>query len=338
MEKPLSENSMMSNPTLTRGKTNQDYATRVERRSRASARKYNNPFPNEVVEAIDWNSPEYAIMPDDPRWILPETFDLGAHEWYQTLPDNERIRIGMYRYAQVARVGSEFEEALISGIAIRNMWLPSDSVEKRYSTHEAEEEQRHILMFDEFVRRTGTNPKGAPDWFRKVSYMVGPVAKLAPVAFWAVVLAGEEPIDRTQRSLLDYAKKGGEIHPLIHRVMKVHVEEEARHISFADDFLREHADRMTPRQRRVMAKSMPFILRLAADVMLKPSKEAQADMDIPEWVAEETWFESEHGNETLQNLFVKTVPRLDDLNLIDTTSKIGKIGWRRSGIDLSRIQ
>ncbi len=321
---------------LDTNQSKSDYDTRQLRRANASARKYNNPYPivadEDHVKSIDWDSDEYAITPNDPRWILPESFDLGAHPWYQALPEEEKIRVGMYRYAQVARVGSEFEEALISGIAIRNMWLPSGSAEKRYSTHEAEEEQRHILMFDEFVHRTGVRPGGAPNWFRNASYLVGPVAKLAPVAFWALVLAGEEPIDRTQRSLVNLAEKEGhDIHPLMHRVMKVHIEEEARHIGFADDYLRRNVEKMTPKQKKALAIGLPITLRLAADVMLKPSKKSQDDMGIPKSVADDTWWNSDHGQEALENLFVKTQRRIDELDLRDN-SRLGRLAWKKSGL------
>lgn len=326
-----------------------DFHTRNIRRATASANKINTPFPNKKLDYIDWDAPEYAITPDDPRWILPDSFDLGAHPWYQELDEEEKIRIGMYRYAQVARVGSEFEEALISGIALRNMWLPSGSAEKRYSTHEAEEEQRHILMFDEFVHRTGTNPEGAPNWFRNASYLVGPVAKLAPVAFWSLVLSGEEPIDRTQRALVEIAEKNakeagkdveeeGTLHPIIYRVMKLHIEEEARHIGFADDFLHEKTSRLSPREKKILRISLPMMLRLAADVMLKPSEQARIDMDIPKWVVDETWWNSEHGQASFQGLFKKTLPRLEELDLIDNRSRLGKLAWKKSGIDLSVLK
>lgn len=321
----------------------EDYESRVVRWSKKSAEVYNNPFPVKTVNFIDWDSPEFAVTPNDERWILPTTFDLGTSKWYQELPRERQIEIGMYRYAQVAKVGSEFEEALISGIALRNQMLPSDSEEKRYSTHEAEEEERHILMFNEMVNRIGAKPHGAPDWFRTMSPYVGFVARRFPVAFWAVVLAGEEPIDHTQRQLLDMGRKGLDVHPMLEKVMQVHVAEEARHIGFADRFQKQNIDKLSPLQKKLFAASLPLILRLASNAILKPSPKAQKDMGVPKEVASEVWWDSESGRKARQDLFVNTGRRADLLGLRNgdeksgaPKNKLGQLAWKLSGLNASK--
>lgn len=320
-----------------------DYESRVHRWSKKSAEVYNNPFPVKTVNFIDWDSPEFAVTPDDDRWIMPNNFDLGASEWYQQLPREKQIEIGMYRYAHVAKVGSEFEEALISGIALRNQLLPSDSEEKRYSTHEAEEEERHILMFNEMVNRIGSKPHGAPSWFRNMSAYVGFVARRFPVAFWAVVLAGEEPIDHTQRQLLEMGRNGTPVHPMLEKVMQVHVAEEARHIGFADRFQKQNIDKLTPLQKKLFAASLPLILRLASDAILKPSPKAIKDMGIPKEVADQIWWKSETGRKTRQELFINTGRRADILGLRNgdektgaPKNKLGQLAWRLSGLNPSK--
>ena len=44
---------------------------------------------------IEWNSPEFRIDPDDPRWELEPDDVLGATEWYRTQPAEIRSRIGL---------------------------------------------------------------------------------------------------------------------------------------------------------------------------------------------------------------------------------------------------
>lgn len=318
----------------------EEYDERVHRWSKKSAEVYNNPFPVKTVNFIDWDDPEYAVTPNDKRWVLPPNFDLGTSKWYQDLPREKQIEIGMYRYAQVAKVGSEFEEALIAGIALRNQTLPSSSEEKRYSTHEAEEEQRHILMFNEMANRIGSKPHGAPNWFRNFSPLVGYVARKMPVGFWAVVLAGEEPIDHTQRTLIDMGRNGLDIHPMLEKVMKVHVAEEARHIGFADRFQKQHIDKLTPLQKKLFAASLPLVLRLAANAILKPSKQAQQDMGIPKSVVNEVWWNSKTGRKNLQDLFINTGKRADTLGLRNgdpksgaARSRIGQLAWRLADLN-----
>lgn len=43
------------------------------------------------------------------------------------------------------------------------------------------------------------------------------------------VLAGEEPVDYVQKRHL----RSETIHPLVERIMRIHVVEEARHVSYA---------------------------------------------------------------------------------------------------------
>lgn len=340
MEKRPSSNDEKAHTPVGTRLDREEYDERLHRWSKKSAEVYNNPYPVKTVNFIDWDDPEYAVVPDDERWIMPDNFDIGTSQWYQNLPRERQIEIGMYRYAQVAKVGSEFEEALIAGIALRNQRLSSDSEEKRYSTHEAEEEQRHILMFNEMVNRIGAKPHGAPEWFRNISPLVGPVAIKIPVGFWAIVLAGEEPIDYTQRQLIDMARQGAEFHPMLEKVMRVHVAEEARHIGFADRFQKQNIDKLTSRQKKIFAFMLPFVLNFAYRAILVPSKESLEDMGIPKSVAKETWLTSETARRNRQNLFANTGKRADVLGLRNgdpktgaAESKLGKLAWRLSGLN-----
>ena len=108
---------------------------------------------------IDWDNPEYEIRHDDERWILGEWDGLGRHEWYKSLPTDEQIRIGIHRFALMCKVGLQFEQALVAGIMLNNVGS-SKSDEVRYTTHEAVEEGNHILMFNEFIIRSGVETSG----------------------------------------------------------------------------------------------------------------------------------------------------------------------------------
>lgn len=319
--------------------SDEDYNAKVKRLSDASARIINTPYEFKRNSFIDWDSPELAVTPDDDRWMMPEEFDIGSHEWYQELPRDRKISIGMWRYANVARVGLEFEHVLNAGIGIRNQVLPSDSVEHRYTTHEAEEENRHILMFNEMINRIGVDPHGSPDWFRNISPAAGYVARKMPVGFWALVLAGEEPIDHTQQRLIDLADNGTPVHPMVYNVMRKHREEEARHINFADKFLKKHIQDLSPAQKKLFETTLPFMLKAGAYAILKPKKEALDAMEIPHKVADEVWFNSELGRATLRGLFEDFGNRADQLGIRNgdpktgaPASKLGQWAWKKAGL------
>ncbi len=50
--------------------------------------------------------------------------------------------------------------------------------------------------------------------------------------FFMIVISAEEPGDYMQRVIL---RAGEQVHPLVGRIMAIHVAEESRHISFAHD-------------------------------------------------------------------------------------------------------
>lgn len=78
--------------------------------SEGSVRRNFNPYTD-----IDWDSPEFAVVPNDERWILPATDPIGQHPWYQSQSKERQIEIGMWRQSNVAKVGLHFESILIRG-------------------------------------------------------------------------------------------------------------------------------------------------------------------------------------------------------------------------------
>src|SRR6476661_7856922 len=106
------------------------------------------------------------------------------------------------RQANVTKVGLQFEQILIAGLMNYAFSLPNGSAEFRYSTHEATEECHHTQMFQEFVNRSGQDVPGGSRFFRGIGPFLPLAAKTVPFAFFYGVLAGEEPIDHVQKTVL----------------------------------------------------------------------------------------------------------------------------------------
>ena len=75
------------------------YVEKLATLSEGSVRRNFNPYQD-----IAWDSPEFAVVPNDERWILPDTDPLGGHPWYQAQSQERKIEIGMWRQANVAKV------------------------------------------------------------------------------------------------------------------------------------------------------------------------------------------------------------------------------------------
>src|SRR5690606_19841993 len=102
----------------------------------------------------------------------------------------------------VMKVGLQFENILIRGIMQYVFKADNGSEEFRYLTHEATEECHHTQMFQQDVNRIGADVPGMPGWMRRLSPVLPLAAGRFPVAFFIGVLAGEEPIDHTQKQVL----------------------------------------------------------------------------------------------------------------------------------------
>lgn len=272
-----------------------EYVEMLATLSEGSVRRNFNPYTD-----IDWESPEFAVTDNDPRWILPATDPLGRHPWYQAQSRERQIEIGMWRQANVAKVGLHFESILIRGLMNYTFWMPNGSPEYRYCLHESVEECNHTMMFQEMVNRVGADVPGLPRRLRWVSPLVPLVAGPLPVAFFIGVLAGEEPIDHTQKNVL---REGKSLHPIMERVMSIHVAEEARHISFAHEYLRKRLPRLTRMQRFWISLYFPLTMRSLCNAIVVPPKAFWEEFDIPREVKKELFFGSPESRKWLCDMF-----------------------------------
>ncbi len=298
------------------------YQETLRRLSEASVHQHFDAFTD-----IAWDDPDLAIDPTDVRWVLPEADVLGRHPWYRSLPVEEQIRIGLYRQANVCKVGLQFEQVLISGMMNYAFALPNGQAEFRYGTHEATEECHHTQMFQEFVNRSGQDVRGGSAFFRGVAPVLPLAARVVPFAFFWGVLAGEEPIDHMQKAVL---RAGDDLHPLLQRIMQIHVAEEARHIGFAHTYLTEHASRLSRSERAVLSVAIPLFMRWLCDEILVPSKKAQRDMGIPDHVMKELYWDSDEARKTLRDLFADVRMLAEETGLVN---RVSRRVWKACGID-----
>ena len=300
----------------------QSYAERLRTLSEASVEQHFDAFLD-----IDWDHPDLALDPGDERWILPRTDVLGRHPWYQALAREEQVRIGLYRQANVTKVGLQFEQVLIAGLMNYAYSLPNGSAEFRYCTHEATEECHHTQMFQEFVNRSGQDVRGGSRFFRAVSPILPLAARGVPFGFFFGVLAGEEPIDHMQKAIL---RAGDDIHPLLRRIMQIHVAEEARHIGFAHQYLEHQAPKLSRTERAVLSVVVPLIMRWLCDEILKPSKKARRDMGIPRSVVKDVYWRDPESRKMLRDLFGDVRMLAESTGLMNRTSRAV---WRLMKID-----
>ncbi|HWE92247.1 MAG TPA: diiron oxygenase [Pseudonocardiaceae bacterium] len=277
---------------------------------------------------IDWDAPALAIDSDDRRWVLsPEIDPLGATQWYRDLPLTRQIEIGKWRMANSVRVGAAFESVLIRGMMQYIMKLPNGSPEFRYCLHEMAEECNHIQMFQELVNRVGVDVPGMRPLFRALSPFIGVAGGYAHVILFIGILGGEEPIDHYQKAVI---RAGASMPPAMLRTMEIHIAEEARHISFANDFLRVHVGKMGRAGRAVCSMAFPLVMRWLAGEIMTPPRSFAREFDIPKEVFREAFWRGAHSRAILSGYFGDVRKLAGDLGLMNRASRWL---WKRMCID-----
>jgi len=282
--------------------------------SEGSLRRNFSPYAD-----IDWKSPECAVTRNDPRWILPPSDPLGRHPWYLAQSQERQIEIGMWRQSNVAKVGLHFESILIRGLMNYTFWLPNGSPEYRYCLHEAVEECNHSMMFQEMVNRIGADVPGLPRYLRWVSVFLPLAAGPMPNVFFFGVLAGEEPFDHAQKNIL---RAGDTLHPLVQQVMSIHLAEEARHISFAHEYLLKRVPALSWPKRFLLSLYVPLIMRILGQAIVKPPRAFWREFGIPRRVKKELFFRLPDSRTWWRDLFADVRMLAYDAGLMNRAARL----------------
>jgi hypothetical protein len=141
-------------------------------------------------------------------------------------------------------------------------------------------------MFQEAIAQAGLPVRGITGIEAFSARFVPALARSFPALFFVHVLGGEGPIDHAQRMEL---ARGGAVHPLLRRIMQIHVTEEARHIAFAESWLREHVPRLSSIELLRLRVMTPWTLAAMAKQMLVPPKWLLDLYGVPKHVRREAW-------------------------------------------------
>lgn len=297
-----------------------DYAALLANLSASSLRHRFDPFAD-----VAWDAAEHAVTPDDPRWVLTEG-PLARTSWYCRQPLDRQIAMGMWHQANTAKIAMQFESMLIRGLVQYASRMPNDSPEHRYCMHETIEECNHVLMFQELVNRIGFNVPGMPNWMRWLSPLMPLYAGPFPNVFFFGVLAGEVPIDVIQTRAL---RNPGSTHPLVATIMAIHVAEEARHISFADAYLRRRVPNTRWINRVWMSFYVPVVMRVLAQPIVVPPRRFCRQFQVPRAVRKQLRAGTPESRQELRNTFADIRMLCHDIGLMTAT---GKTMWRLCNI------
>ncbi len=232
------------------GRTPPAVAEKARRLVVASERQSYDPFTD-----IDWDVP----LTDDAYYLPPEFLPLYGTAVWDSMSQVERYEYSRHECAAICSAGIWFENILMQLIVQHLYDMPADDGSHRYLLTETADECRHSSMFGEFVRRAGTPAYEVGKLLRFGGKFLTATTK-GPEAYLAM-LAAEELLDVTNRATM----KDERVHPTSRRIAKIHVMEEARHVSFARTYAAEVWPTLSWVRRAVAMVRMPFIVRSIAD-------------------------------------------------------------------------
>jgi P-aminobenzoate N-oxygenase AurF len=308
-------------PEIERRRKQESYEELVQRLSVQSVRKHYQAYVD-----IDWDAPEMQIRKDDPRFELPLDGSLGATRWYRSQPQSVRAEIGLTGVVNAMKMGVVFESVLKRGLLEYAERLPNGSPEFRYAYHEVIEEAQHSLMFQELINRSGLNPGGLRGLKAFGARRVASFGRFFPELFFFFVLGGEEPIDFEQKQTL---RSGQELHPLVKRVMQIHITEEARHLCFARNHLQQNVPKLGWFARLRLSIAVPFILGEMAKMMLEPSRSMIRRFAIPAVVVREAYTDNPEHKRRVRASLASVAKLCIELGLL---TRRNAVVWKTLGL------
>lgn len=294
-------------------------ATSMTDRERTAGRllKASAQHSHDPMVEIDWTEP----LRDGVFFCPPHRVSLyGTPEW-DRLTQDQRVTLSRHEVASLASVGIWFETILMQ-LLLRYAYDRDPTTQHvRYALTEIADECRHSVMFSTMIEKLGCPAYGV----RRYEHELGRVLKTAMggVPMFASILIAEEVLDTLQRE----AMADETIQPLTRQVSRIHVVEEARHVSYARDELVRLRSRIS---RPGLAAARLVIARSAHVVgtqLIHPAVYAPVGLD-PAAGRRAARANPAH-RETLRWAATRLVAFFTDLDLI---AGPGQALWRRAGL------
>ena len=191
----------------------------------------------EPVVDIDWDAP----LDPGKFYLPPRLVSLYGTPMWDEMTREQQIELSRQELVNTLSAGIWFENMLNQSLLRTILHEDPTSRSTHYKLTELGDETRHMIMFGKAIERIGAKPV-RPRRLHRMVINALPLAFQWGSMLWVAALIGEEIFDSLQRQMMD----DPELQPIIQRLMRIHVTEEARHIQFARDGLRKR----TPRMRR----------------------------------------------------------------------------------------
>lgn len=218
---------------------------------------------------IDWDAP---LEPG--KWFLPERFcTLAGTPLWNSLDQDQRIRCSREELASSLATGVWTEHMLLQMVSRYVYDKPVTLPTVHFALTEVADECRHMIMFSRVLETIGSEAYPTPWRIRESGRLLKTFAPLP--ALWAVLLLTEEIFERVQRVMAT----DEDVQPVVRMMSRIHVVEEARHISFARAELEQVVPTLSAPQLGALRLTLALAARSIATELFNPAMYARAGLD-----------------------------------------------------------
>ena len=269
----------------------------------ASERQTLDPFRD-----VDWSIP----IDDSAYHLPPELLALYGTATWEAMSETRRIAYSRHEAAAMFAAGIWFENALMQVVLRHLAEIDVTDPMHRYLLIEIADECRHSAMFGEFIRRAAT-PAYAPD-----RPIVVDETSSGRILSYLLVLAIEELLDHVNRATV----RDDRVHEVSRQIARLHVLEEARHVSFAKSYLSEMWTTLDDDDRRTVCEAAPVLIADVVSLSLNAAVFTQLGIAHGADIGRA----NPHYRATVTAGLSKLTSFLADLGLIDDEDRWAELG------------
>jgi hypothetical protein len=270
----------------------------------------------EPIVDIDWDAP---IDPDK-FYLPPRLVSLYATPMWDEMTREQQVDLSRQELVNTLSAGIWFENMLNQSLLRTLMHEDPTSRSTHYKLTELGDETRHMIMFGKAIERIGAKPV-RPQRLQRMVINAMPLVFQRGSMLWVAALLGEEIFDSLQRQMMD----DPELQPMIQRLMRIHVTEEARHIQFARDGARKRVTEMPRLNKWFMANIHGVGGYFFRYLFTFPVPYARVGLDPQR--ARKTARASAHRHEIHQVGFAPLAAFLTEIGLM---GRIARRAWKRT--------
>lgn len=265
---------------------------------------------------IDWSAPLV-----DGKWFFPERrCTLYGTPLWETLSVPQRIACSREELAFSISLGVWTEQMIMHLVSRYSYDRDVGAAPVRYALTEVADEIRHTIMFANVADRIGSRIYRMPWRIRESGRLLKAVAPVG--SLWALALMCEEIIDRVQREFV----ADETLQPLVRTMARLHVVEEARHLSFARSELETFVPTLPKVQRSALRTMLAASLSTMSDDYFCARTYANAGLDGR--VAREQARRNPHAREMFRYGAERIAGHYREIGLLGGMSE--RL-WRRAG-------